>query len=78
MPRTMYQTCEVIMRKVKKDGFHERIAGADLMDIIRPIAGSSELTKRRYRKELCEAGFLKTTNSMMFEVIKFPEGQPMF
>lgn len=78
MPRTMYQTCVVIMHEVKKNGYHEQISGPDLMDIIRHNAGSSELTKRRYRKELCETGFLKTTNSMVFKIIRFPEGQPIF
>lgn len=70
MPRTMYQTCELIMEEVKKEGFEDQVAWPDLVKHIRVIAGSSPLTLNRYRSELCKAGFLKTENGLTFDIQK--------
>lgn len=70
MPKTMFKTCQDIMKEIKAGGYSEKISWADLSQIICRIGGSSDLTLKRYRKELLMFGFLEAESTHIFKIKK--------
>lgn len=70
MGRNVYQTCEEIVKLLRDWGFKEEVSWEFLKKAITILAGSRDITIRRYARDLVELGFLERISEAKWKILK--------